>query len=107
MSSLAQALFSGTQQAVLALLYGNPAEAFYLRQITRAADIGVGSVQRELKSLTTAGIISRNQTGKQVYYQANPACPIFDEIKGIVTKTFGIADIVRNALLPLEGRLRL
>jgi predicted nucleotidyltransferase len=31
---------------------------------------------------------------------ANKAAPIFEELRGIVIKTFGLADVLRNALLP-------
>jgi predicted nucleotidyltransferase len=41
--------------------------------------------------------------GKQKHYQANKAAPIFEELRGIVIKTFGLADVLRNALLPHSG----
>jgi len=36
--------------------------------------------------------------GNQKHYQANEKSPIFDELKGIVQKTFGLADILKDAL---------
>jgi predicted nucleotidyltransferase len=41
-----------------------------------------------------------------VYYQANANSPIFGELKGIVTKTFGVADFVRDILRPHEKHIR-
>ena len=74
--NLSGALFGKTRRAVLALLYAHPDEAFYLREVAREADAGQGSVQRELARLTKAGIVERIERGRQVYYQANRACPI-------------------------------
>jgi len=33
-----------------------------------------------------------------VYYKANAKCPIFNELKIIVRKTFGMADVIRQSL---------
>ena len=104
-NSLATTLFSKARRAVLSLLYGHVEEAFYLRQIVRVTGIGLGSAQRELKQLTDAGIIQRTVKGRQVYYQANVRCPIFAELQGLIVKTTGLADVLREALAPLAGQI--
>ena len=48
--------------------------------------------------LETVGLVTVRRVGNQKHYQANPATPIFEELCGIVAKTFGIADILRGAL---------
>ena len=67
---------------------------------------GSGAVQRELKLMTEAGVVHRTQSGNMVYYQANAQCPIFSELKNIVQKTFGAADIIRELLLPLAPEIQ-
>ena len=104
-NGLATTLFGKARRAVLSLLYGHADEAFYLRQIARATGIGLGPVQRELKQLTDAGIIQRTVRGKQVYYQANVKCPIFAELKGLIVKTAGLADVLREALAPIADQI--
>ncbi len=104
---LGATLFARNRRAVLALLYGHPDEEFYLRQVIRTSGGGVGGVQRELDRLTRAGILRRTVRGKQVFFQANPDCPVFEEIKGLVTKTAGAADVLRSALAPLADRIRI
>lgn len=99
--SLSATLFGKTRRAVLALLYSHTDESFYLRQITRAAGSGMGAVQRELKKLSESGIILRTTRGKQIYYKANPGCPIYDELKSLVMKTAGIGEILKAAFVPL------
>ncbi|MFP3898578.1 MAG: ArsR family transcriptional regulator [Dehalococcoidia bacterium] len=103
---LGSGLFGKTRQAVLALLYGRADSSFYTKQILDAVKIGRGTVQRELKNLTDAGIIVREVQGRQVYYRANARCPIFDELKSIVRKTFGVADVIRQSLAVNADKIR-
>jgi len=99
-------LFGKTRQAVLALLYGQADSSFYTKQILDAVKIGRGTVQRELKNLTDAGIITREVQGRQVYYRAKEKCPLFNELKSIVRKTFGIADVIRQSLEPIADKIQ-
>src|SRR5213083_1725309 len=89
---LATVLFGKSMRAILARLYGRPDRRFYVRELARAAATPPSSLQRDLAALAAAGVIERHEDGRQVYYQANAGCPIFGELKGIVTKTFGVAD---------------
>ncbi|TBU96671.1 nucleotidyltransferase domain-containing protein [Phytopseudomonas dryadis] len=103
--SLSDALFSATQQKVLGLLYGKPDRSFYANEISRWAQVGKGGLMRELERLHNAGILSMTRQGNQTHYQANPECPIYSELLGIVRKTFGIAEQLRTALVPLTEQL--
>jgi len=103
--NLSATLFGKTRRAVLALLYSHADESFYLRQIARTADVGMGAVQREVKKLSKAGIIRRTVRGRHVYYQANPECPIYAELKSLVIKTVGVGDVLRAALIPIADRI--
>jgi predicted nucleotidyltransferase len=100
--SIADALFGKTQQAVLGLLFGQPERSFYLRELVTAAGGGASQVQRELATLTAAGLVTRERRGNQVWFAANPASPVFGELKSLVAKTAGIADVVRDALQPFS-----
>jgi len=103
---LCSGLFGKTRQVVLALLYGRADSSFYTKQILDAVKIGRGTVQRELKNLTDTGIIIREVQGRQVYYRANARCPIFNELKIIVRKTFGVADVLRQSLVTEADKIR-
>jgi predicted nucleotidyltransferase len=105
-TNLSATLFGKTRRAVLSLLYSHADEAFYLRQIARNTGVGLGAVQRELKNLTDTGIITREVQGRQVYYRANAQCPIFNELKGIVRKTFGVADVIRQSLATVADKIQ-
>lgn len=103
---LATVLFGKSMRAILAHLYSRPDRRLYVRELARAAGTSPSSLQRDLAALTGAGIIERHENGRQVYYQANPNCPIFGELRGIVTKTFGVADCLRDMLRPHEKHIR-
>lgn len=104
--NLGNTLFGQARRQMLSLLYGQTDHAYYLREIIRITGIGTGPAQRELKNLTDSGIVTREVRGRQVYYQANERCPIFNELKSIVRKTFGVADILREALSPLAKKIK-
>lgn len=104
--NLSSALFGKVRRAVLGLFFSRPEESFYLRQITRIIGAGQGSVQRELKRLSEAGIISRVERDRQVHYRVNRDCPIFDELGRLMTKTAGLADVLREALGPLANQIK-
>jgi hypothetical protein len=105
--SIGAALFGSTRQAVLRLFLGNPNRRYYLRQVIASVNCGTGAVQRELEQLSRAGILLRTVEGRQTYFQANPACPVFGELRGLVRKTFGITDILRHSLGSIRDRLNL
>lgn len=102
---LADALFTTTQQRVLGFLFGQPDRSFFANELIRLADIGSGGVQRELKQLAENGLITTSQVGNQKHYRANPAAPIYEELCGIVRKTFGLAEPLCDALQPLADRI--
>jgi uncharacterized protein len=106
-SPIGDALFTKTQQRVLGLLYGKPDHSFYLNEIVRLAAVGKGAVNRELESLHQAGLLTVTRQGNQNHYRANPDNPVFHELKGIIQKTFGIADILRATLAPLLPQIEL
>lgn len=74
-TSLADALFTTTQQRVLALVFGQPSRSFFASELIELTGSGSGSgaVQRELKRLTSSGLVTVKRIGKQKHYQANPA----------------------------------
>lgn len=103
---LADALFTKTQQRVLGVLFGNPGSNFHTQDIIRQARAGVGAVQRELVRLENSGLVTCSRIGRQKHYQANPDSPLFAELTGIVQKTIGLAEPLRQALRPLASRIR-
>jgi hypothetical protein len=103
---VADALFAKAQQRVLGVLFGNPRRSFYANEVIGLARSGTGAVQRELARLESAGLVTAVRIGKQKHYQANPASPVFPELRGLVLKTSGLADVLREGLAPVSNSIR-
>ncbi len=106
-SRLVELLFSGYRRQILALLLLRPDEHFYVREIARLTGVVPGSLHRELKQLHEAGLLLREEVGNQVRYYADRECPIFEELASIFRKTSGLADVLREALQPLDDMVEL
>ena len=104
--SLGDVLFGQTRGSILAYLYGHPDERYYTRQIARNVRTSVGTVQRELQSLSAVGLVTRSRLGSQVFYQANQDSPVFSEVRALAAKTTGIFYLLRSGLEPVAPRIK-
>lgn len=104
-TNLADALFTATQQRVLACLFSEPGRTWSISELIQTTGAGSGAVQREVARLSGSGLLLMEQIGNQKRYRTNPDAPIHDELAAIVRKTFGLAGPLREALAPLEDRL--
>lgn len=100
-AAAARVLFGQTRRGVITLLFAHPDQRFYLREILRAVGGGSGAVQRELAQLVQVGLVKREREGRQVYFSANRNAGIFPELRAIVEKTTGAADVLRAELADL------
>jgi DNA-binding transcriptional ArsR family regulator len=105
-TDIASLLFGAYRREVLALLLLHPEQSLHVREIARVTGKVPGTLLRELNQLAYAGILLRRPIGNQVHFQADPACPIYDELRSILKKTSGLADVLRQALEPLGGKVK-
>jgi predicted nucleotidyltransferase len=101
----AKVLFGADHRRLLGLLYMRPDESFHLREIARLTGANAGNAHRALHKFEQAGLVKAERIGNQRRYQANLESPIFHELAGIVRKTMGLADVLRDALQPLAARI--
>ncbi len=90
---------------LLKILALNPESTFNINELSRRTGFSLRGVEKELKNLLSGGILTREVSGNQHRYQLNPLCPINQEIKGIITKTVGIAELVKQALRSVEQKI--
>lgn len=105
-TSLSDALFTTTQQRVLACLFGEPGRSYAVNELIQTTGAGSGAVQRELARLSGSGLLTVEHVGNQRRYRANPDSPIHDELAAIVRKTFGLAMPLQQALAPLSKQIQ-
>ncbi len=99
------ALFPKVRQQVLAIILLEPSKWWYLSDLAHHIGRQPSSLQRELDNLVKAGILRHKKEGRQVYFQAEQDCPLFPELRAIFLKTVALADVLREALAPLNKRI--
>ena len=103
-NNMLNALFPQTRLNILATLLLVPERCWYLSDLAQHLGVPSSSLQRELASLTEAGILCREVDGNRLHYHANVASPLLPELRSLFVKTVGLADKVRDVLEPFEGR---
>ena len=106
-SSPVDALFPRIRQSLLAATLLRPDQWWYLSDMARHLAVPPSSLQRELVALVDAGILRRRPDGNRVYFQADPACPFLRELQGLLEKTCGLLDVLRERLTPFAQTLDL
>ena len=107
MTKLGDALFSNAQQPILACLFGRPEQWFHIKELIRLTNLGSATVQRELNRLEKGGLIETRRIANLKQVRAYVGSPIFEELRLIVVKTFGVLEVLREALSPLASEIKL
>src|ERR1700730_3069803 len=97
-TGLADVLFTPVQQRVLGLLFGQPERRFQSAELIRLAGSGTGAVHRQLQRLAKAGLVGVTRDGNQKYYEAKKESSVFPELHGLIIKTVGVVEPLRDAL---------
>lgn len=79
----------------------NPRRRYYQQELVRLTGDSLRPVQLALEKLQRASLISRQQEGRQVYYQAVVTHPAFNDLRSLFAKTFALADVLRDSLAPI------
>ena len=100
-------LLPKTRRAVLAATVMHPEKWWFLADLARHLGVPPSSIQREMNSLVEVGILLRKREGKQVYFKPDPNCPILTELQGLMRKTLGLADVLRDILTPFAKSVKI
>ncbi len=95
---LEKLISSSARVKIIRLLLLNEEKRYYQREIAELTELPVRAVQREGIRLTEMGLLHRTEDGNRVYFQANPACSIFPELKRILLKTVALESLLGDAL---------
>lgn len=99
---LTDLLFGTYRKKVLSQLLLHPDTDYHVRELARQTGTAPGTLHKELVRLAAVGLLLRKEQGNQVRYQANQHCPVFPELAGLLRKTTGAAELLANALIPLQ-----
>jgi predicted nucleotidyltransferase len=95
---------SSARVKVIKLLLLNEDQRYYQREIAELAGLPVRAVQREGAKLAEIGLLRRIEDGNRIYFQANPTCPIFPELKRILLKTVAL-ELLLSESLSRDGQI--
>lgn len=98
MDTLAELLSSRGRAAIFRLLFGPLGSDLHVRELERQSGLADATVRQELKKLTRIGVVEARQDGNRTYYRANLQHPLYADIRSLVQKTSGLADVLREAL---------
>ena len=107
MKSLASELLGSSRAAILATLLLRPEAELHARELARVTGVSIGTLLRELRTLLALGLVKRREVGRQVFFSADPASPVYSELASLLRKTVGLGDRLREALAPLAKRMRM
>jgi predicted nucleotidyltransferase len=100
-------LFSRTTQQILAAILLERNEPWYFSDLAKRLRRTPSTLQRPLDSLVRAGIVRRWAEGNRVYFGREPDCPFLPELQGILVKTVGLVEILREELRPTADKIRI
>ena len=104
MTSKLDKLFgSKTRVALLTKVMLNPEKEYHIRELSKSLNIPYGMVYREIKNLVSLGILNERKVGKITLISPNKNLAYFNDLKGIIVKTAGIAEPLKEALSGIEG----
>jgi hypothetical protein len=89
--TLLHALFPAARAEILRLLFTNPKQELYVRELARLSFLSLHTVQDELTNLYTAKLLLSRSNGYHRFYHANPRHPLYTTLRRLVIKTAPLA----------------
>jgi predicted nucleotidyltransferase len=103
MNLLAQVLSSQVRAEIFRLLFRGDKISIHLRDLQRQSGLSIGTIQKEIAHLKKLDLVTSERDGNRLYYTANADHPLYKEICGLVEKTSGIAERLKESLSSVKG----
>ncbi|RJQ50349.1 MAG: ArsR family transcriptional regulator [Nitrospiraceae bacterium] len=95
---LSKLFTSGIRADIMSLLFNNPEEKFYVREIARLANKNASGVKRELDKLEKMELVTSEREGNLKYFRVNRNSSLFPELKGLIAKSLGLPGALKSVL---------
>jgi predicted nucleotidyltransferase/DNA-binding HxlR family transcriptional regulator len=105
MNQLAELLTSRARAEIFRLLFSGRVEELHVREIERRSGLNDSTIRQELRKLVRLDLVRSRRDSNRVYYRAKTGNPLYPDIRNLVLKTSGLADVLRSALE--DKRIRL
>jgi predicted nucleotidyltransferase len=105
MDTLSEILSSRSRAAIFKLLFSGMEKELHVREIQRRSTLNDSTIRQELRKLVRLDLVKGRKDSNRIYYRANKENPLYPELRNLVIKTTGVADVLREALR--DGRIQL
>ncbi len=95
-TSLKHLFVSQTRLKLINILFYNPQDIFYVRQLVRLTDEEINSVRRELANMQKSGVINSEWRGNRLYYWADKQSSLFFNLLAIANQSSGLGLKLQN-----------
>jgi predicted transcriptional regulator len=85
-TTLLHGMFPVVRAELLQLLFTNPGQELYVRELTRLSFLSLQTVQDELAKLESANLISSRSNGYHRFYRPNPKHPLYGTLRSLVIR---------------------
>ena len=90
---LEQILSSVARTKILKFFCVHAQERFFVRELSRALNLQLNSIRRELANLEKFGFLKSEEENGKKYYCTNQEFPLFNEIKNLVFKSLVLEEM--------------
>ena len=101
------ALFPTIRAGVLSATLLQPEHWWFMTELAKHLETSPSSLQRELESLVSVGLLLRRQDGRRIYFKANADSPLFRDLHGLLDKTSGLVPALTTTLNRFDNRIEL
>lgn len=103
--SLADILLTPRQQKMLAPLLLNPGQSYRLSELLAFSGTGRGASQKHIENFIRAGLLLEERKGNQRCLQINQNFPLYEDLRSICLKSFGLSEGLKAAMEPLANQI--
>jgi DNA-binding transcriptional ArsR family regulator len=92
-------IFRSPEQArILTEIFVYASEPFSITALADRTGVSAPGVHKEVNRLEEAGLIISSRSGRSRLISANKSSPMYSDLRGLLLKAFGPAELIRHAL---------
>jgi predicted nucleotidyltransferase len=102
---LEEIFLSKTRAEILRQLFGLQGRELHLRALQRGSGLSAPAIRQELLKLTKLDLLIVRKDSNRHYYKANVNHPLYHDMRSLVLKTSGLAEVLSEALKHKEVKV--
>ena len=95
---------SGIIADIMSLLFNNPEEKCYVREIAILINKNPSGVKQEVYKFYKMNLVLTEREGNLKYFRVNRNSPLFPELKGLIAKSLGLPGALKSVLKASEAK---